>query len=1236
MIDRTYIENWAKTVPAKAEFPELVLRLVQATIPPCQNNKVDIPIGSSTYMGGWDGWIDTKEGTTYIPQGLSGWEFGTKDSPQTKANQDYSTRTNAKNPPYVMAETTFVFVTPYIWAKKDEWINEKKKEGKWKDIIVYDSDSLSQWLLMAPSVERWLALIVKAKPESGYYTIEEKWGCFINGSKPFQLTPEFYTCGRESVVTELERKIQSKQPFVLGIEASSREEALAFILASGKQLSKNEQEVFRSKSVVVYEKRAFQDLMIQPVKMCFIPEVSDYLMAYSAVGYGHSVIVPLSQDDEFTSDKIKLPVSNKNRLVDILVSYGIDKPEAERLVRDNSCNIALIRKELNFPPFRADWQKTEDIKELIPALLLGKWSDGFKGDEEALALLSGKDYKEYHARLVYWSKLPVSPIINIGNAWRTTSPLSLWSTLSDTIKDEQINFLSKLFEKVFIKSDNEYSSQIKKGILENLIIIALYGKGMGIVEDGQKWTDTLVGSLMNSDDPHKWVEFSDYMPLLAEASPSVFLKCIQSAIVNHNDVMRVLFEEKEGFIFPESHHTNLLWALESLAWLPEYLQPVTEILLELSEMDPGGRLSNRPFNSLTTIYLSWLPQTSMGFNGRMIVLDNCIKKKLPMVWNLLVALLPQPNAVSMGTYHLKWREFGFEERKDFDKEEVFKATEWIVEKMMSVFDGKDADLGNLIERIEPLPFSIRTKLIDWLPMAVEQIKDNDGALTRKALRETLWYQNLDGINNQYSFSEEEICKVNKAYEKLTPSDLREKHLWLFDEDFPHIPQKIVKDQDDDYANIQQIANIRKEACGEMFENYDVDTVLNLKDRVKAPRAFGATLAQYHSLEGLTARVCDMLGKDQDSHFVGGYLCALESLIGEEKILSIYNVCEGKGFSVDKLADFLLHLNPGMSLWMFIKAQNADIQDIYWKKTCGRFVGPYKEDVDYQITKFIEVGRAVEALNRSWIYANNLSSGLIQSLLKGVIETSSELNRPLDHLAIGRMMEEIHKRDDADQDLLLQFEWNFLPALLHGQDDICLDRIYSQLSKVPAFFVDLLTFLYKPDDGIEDEHNTNDVVKRANASRAYHLLYHWKKIPYVSPNGKIDTDALGSWVSEVLRIAVEKKRVVAALIQLGGMFANYDERNDDACDLFFIMEQIDNASLFNNYRVGLFNKRGSTVRGPYDGGGIEKGNESLYNGLYNRYNEQFPKVANEFKKLAEEYKQMAKQMDDEADLKKLDY
>lgn len=117
MIDRVYIENWAKTIPSKADFPELILRLVHATIPNCQN-KIDIPIGSSTFMGGWDGRVSSEEGTTYIPQGESGWEFGTEAKFQDKANKDFRKRTDAVNPDYNISEMTFVFATPRIWAKK--------------------------------------------------------------------------------------------------------------------------------------------------------------------------------------------------------------------------------------------------------------------------------------------------------------------------------------------------------------------------------------------------------------------------------------------------------------------------------------------------------------------------------------------------------------------------------------------------------------------------------------------------------------------------------------------------------------------------------------------------------------------------------------------------------------------------------------------------------------------------------------------------------------------------------------------------------------------------------------------------------------------------------------------------------------------------------------------------------------------------------------------------------------
>lgn len=1236
MIDKTYIENWARTVPAKAEFPELVLRLVQATIPPCQN-KVDIPIGSSIYMGGWDGWINTIEGTTYIPQGLSGWEFGTNDSPITKANHDYKTRTEAVNPAYNMAETTFVFVTPWIWAKKDEWVEEKKKEGKWKDIIVYDSDSLSQWLLTAPVVEKWLALKIGAAPAFGYYTVEEKWNCFINGSKPFQLTPEFYTCGRESVVRKLEKQFQSKLPFIIGVEASSREEAMAFILASSKLLSSSEHDLFMSKGVVVDEKSAFQHLMNQRVKMCFIPEIPDYGMAYSARGLGHSVIVPLSQDDEFTSDKIKLPISNKNRLVDILVSYGISKPDAERMVRDNSCNLALIRKELDFPPFRADWQKNEDLKELIPVLLLGKWSDGSKGDEAMLSLLSNMDFKEYHSRLVYWSKLPISPVINIGNTWRLTSPLSLWSALSDSIKAEHLDLMSKIFEIVFIESNNEYSCQLKKGILENLIIVSLYGKGIGMVENGQSWTDALVEKLLKNKDPKKWIEFSDFMPLLAEASPSVFVKYIQSIIANNKEIVLALFGEKKGLLYTESHHTNLLWALEALAWLPDYLQPVTEILLQLSEIDPGGSLANRPFNSLTTIYLFWYPQTSASLDQRLAILENCIKKDYSQMWNLLLALLPQPHAVSMQTNQLKWRDFEFEERKAINTNEINKTTEWVVEHLMAMYDGNDADLSQLIEKMEPIFPSTRGKLIAWLPLAIEKIKDNDGASTRKALRETIWYQYLDRNKNYYSLRDEELQIIEDAYQKLTPSDLIKKHQWLFDEDFPHLAQKIEKDPDDGYANIQQLNRLRKEACEELIKEFGVEDVVAMKDVVAEPRILGATLAQFHSIGGLTDMICSLLDNEKDSRFIMGYISSLESLVGMEPFQEVYKSCESNGYTDEALTVLLLSIYPKKDLWSFVEGLKGSVQNLYWQKTQGCFFGPYRDDITYQIGKFVDAGRSVDAMNHSWIYAKELPTDVIQQLLKGVLTATKALNSSLDQLALGRYMEELHGRDDVDQDLLLQLEWAFLPALVHHSEEVCLNSIYSQLSKDPSFFVELLTYLYKPDDEtVEENDETDEKTKQANSSRAFHLFYHWDKIPYVSQEGVVDIQALTDWVKEALRIAGEKNRITAAYIQLGGLFAHYGEGGEHASDLFSVMETIDSSSFFNNYRVGLFNKRGSTVRSPYEGGEIERGNESFFKDLYERYHVQFPKVAKVFKDLADEYAGMAKQMDEEADLTKLDY
>lgn len=75
---------------------------------------------------------------------------------------------------------------------------------------------------------------------------------------------------------------------------------------------------------------------------------------------------------------------------------------------------------------------------------------------------------------------------------------------------------------------------------------------------------------------------------------------------------------------------------------------------------------------------------------------------------------------------------------------------------------------------------------------------------------------------------------------------------------------------------------------------------------------------------------------------------------------------------------------------------------------------------------------------------------------------------------------------------------------------------------------------------------------------------------------------------------------------------------------------------DSYNAGLFNKRGFTSRGPYDGGGIERGNAELFKSLYEKYNKKYQRVSKVFKDLWAQYERMAKEMDDEADITKLDY
>lgn len=1230
LIDRKHIENWAMTPAAKSGMAELVSRLVMNSLPN-DGSSYDIPIGSTTFIGGWDGVVESFSPQHYIPEGKSGWEFGARNDYENKANEDYYKRTKDL-PDDDKKQITFIFVTPFYWGKKDEWVKTKNNEHKWKDVRVYDSDTLSQWLFKQSITSMWFGHEIGLLPDADVVLPEIQWEEISLGPQGIRLNPQFYTAGRERLVDELRNIIEGK-PCLRAYKAPSREEAMAFIIAAGMSLPEPEKSKFLGKTVVVESKDSFRSLSRGLNSINIVTHFEDNSAVYSAAGK-NIVLVALGPDDEFSQDVTSLPISDKHALISELVSYGKSESEANRIVYSNSCNLSLIRKELGFPPIGVEWMG-DDVSDLIPVLLLGRWNENFDADINLLAANAGSDWKKYQMSLDQWLKKSVSPLTKTGPVWRLTSPLMLWTQLSNQLDESFFSSLQDSFNNIFVLGKEDYSDQLKKGILQSLIIVALYGNRLKLpIGDCQEWVNGLVKRLLHDADSQKWVLISAYLPLIAEASPNVFIHEINIAIEEYKPVIAALFAEKEGLFAPQSHHTSLLWALEALAWHPDYLESVTRILLQLTKIDPGGRLANRPFNSLVDIYLPWKPHTSVDLTGRLVVLGRCLECGFPDMWRLLIALLPHPGSVTTGTNKLKWRDYEFTDEKSVTNADIYKTTEWIVSRLICTFDGNDHDLALLIEKLEPIYGSLRRQLVMWLPSAVDEIHGTKNE-TRKALRETLWYQNLSGIKSHYFLSEEEMSCVRETYERTIPQDTKERHSWLFDEYFPHIPEKSDSAEDDEFDNVKQVKELRTKACEELLNLYGEDEVIAMKNIVREPQTIGETLASFES-ESITVKVCGLLGNSKDAKFTKGYLSALERNYGDETVSKLFQSCAKNGFSNDQLISLLLCFEQSKGLWNFVETLDDDIQLAYWQQASPFFWGGYKENVTlYKIQKLSSVGRGIDAMNDSWIYAEEIPTKVIEDLLQSVLRSAKELNGAIDHHSLSVFMEKLHEREDANQDLLLTLEWMFLPAFRNDYKN-SLALLNKRLCTDPGFVVEMLGYLYKSEESDSSEEDESTPAKEANALRAFYLFNQWRDIPGVSKEKKIDEKVLSEWVQSVLDIASRNKQYQHACSRLGELFSHFPEWTDEAEKLFTIIEHIEEKSFFESYNVGLFNKRGFTTRGPYEGGEIERDNASIFKELYDKYHKRYPKVARVFKDLSEQYERMAKDMDADADISKLDY
>jgi hypothetical protein len=103
------------------------------------------------------------------------------------------------------------------------------------------------------------------------------------------------------------------------------------------------------------------------------------------------------------------------------------------------------------------------------------------------------------------------------------------------------------------------------------------------------------------------------------------------------------------------------------------------------------------------------------------------------------------------------------------------------------------------------------------------------------------------------------------------------------------------------------------------------------------------------------------------------------------------------------------------------------------------------------------------------------------------------------------------------------------------------------------------------------------------------------------DNSIDETELKSWIDKVRELAKNVSRLDVADMQIGKVLAQYPENISEWPQetIFKIIEEINSESIKRNYSSALFNKRGSSSKGAFDGGDIERDKAGYFGKLEKR-------------------------------------
>lgn len=786
-----------------------------------------------------------------------------------------------------------------------------------------------------------------------------------------------------------------------------------------------------------------------------------------------------------------------------------------------------------------------------------------------------------------------------------------------------------------------HSELLRRGLADTLALIGSYGNDY-LLADGrsaQDYANEIVKRLLrkaNEDlDGLLWASLQEVLPQLSEAAPDIVLEELEIGLTGDNPILGNLFIDQEEFdpLFASSPHTGLLWALELLAWNPTYLVHSALILSMLDTLDPGGRLTNRPINSLKEIFLPWHPQTTASIDNRLRVIDT-LRERYPLVaWRLLIQLLPQPFGSAMNTTSPQWRDWKPDEEIRVTYAERFQVEREIGSRLLIDAGIELSRWQDLIGHLSSIPAELHDDMINQLlEINVEELGEENATALYETLREQI-AKHRHFRNARWALPNERIDRFEEVYKRFVPANPVLRHKWLFSS--KAIAIEFDSENWEDRENL--LAKARQEAAEDIYKYGEQKLIIDISSTIELPRQLGLALGQsgiFHQTEK------EFLTNGIDYDDINQKELALGYVIGRfshgdwewaEDILT--NIAPD--WSPDKRGTFLLGLPRTSRTWNWAEQFGTQTEQIYWQHF-NPFGLPEPStylDATRKLIGFNNPDKAISLLG-NYIYRIELEPP--PELVADVLEIAARIpvwNKPnwniLAHDMI-QLLDYIEESKSIDERRLATLEWMYLP--LFEYEDRPAKLLHSALSNDPDFFVEVITWVYRSED--EEPHE----VAQEESLRAMFgdkLLRTWRIVPGTLENGGIDGKLLTDWIIRARKEFTERGRIKVADHAIGKILV-YGPHDSDGLwpcrPIRDLIETISSRELEQGFEVEVYNRRGAYSKDPLEGGQQERELAETYFAYAKSIEDSWPRTAAMLRRIATEYTQDARREDLDAELR----